>query len=101
MGLSQTRADKIKQPGRYADGRNLYLQVSAAGNRSWVFRYELHGPIADMGHHSITSSALASSAGGTVIPRALAVLRLMTSSYLFGACTGKLAGFSPLRMRST
>jgi Arm DNA-binding domain len=43
MGLSQTRADKIKQPGRYADGRNLYLQVSAAGNRSWVFRYELHG----------------------------------------------------------
>jgi integrase len=43
MGLSQTRADKIKQPGRYADGRNLYLQVSAAGNRSWIFRYELRG----------------------------------------------------------
>jgi hypothetical protein len=31
----------------------------------------------------------------------LAVLMLMTSSYLFGACTGKSAGFSPLRMRST
>jgi integrase len=43
MGLSQTRADKIKQPGRYADGRNLYLQVSATGNRSWIIRYELHG----------------------------------------------------------
>jgi hypothetical protein len=43
MGLSQTRADKIKQPGRYADGRNLYLQVSSAGNRSWIFRYELRG----------------------------------------------------------
>ena len=25
----------------------------------------------------------------------------MTSSYLVGACTGKSAGFSPLRMRST
>jgi integrase len=43
MGLSQTRADKLKEPGRHADGRNLYLQVSAAGNRSWIFRYELRG----------------------------------------------------------
>src|SRR5215469_14392817 len=32
--------------------------------------------------HSITSSARAISAGGTVRPRALAVLRLMTSSNL-------------------
>jgi hypothetical protein len=39
--------------------------------------------------------------GGIVMPRALAVLRLMASSYLLGACTGKLAGFSPLRIRST
>jgi hypothetical protein len=30
-----------------------------------------------------------------------AVLRLITSSYLVGACTGRSAGFSPLRMRST
>ena len=28
-------------------------------------------------------------------PSALAVLRLITSSYLVGACTGKSAGFSP------
>src|SRR6516164_9156733 len=28
-------------------------------------------------------------------------LRLITSSYLVGACTGRSAGFSPLRMRST
>src|SRR6266702_5491254 len=33
-------------------------------------------------HHSITSSARASSVGGTSRPSALAVLRLMTSSYL-------------------
>jgi hypothetical protein len=32
---------------------------------------------------------------------ALAVLRLITSSYFVGACTGRSAGFSPLRMRST
>ena len=51
--------------------------------------------------HSITSSARASSDGGTSRPSALAVLRLMTSSYLVGACTGRSAGFSPFRMRST
>jgi hypothetical protein len=28
-------------------------------------------------------------------------LELITSSYLVGACTGRSAGFSPLRMRST
>ena len=52
-------------------------------------------------HHSITSSARASSEGGISRPSAFAVLRLITSSYLVGACTGRSAGFSPLRMRST
>jgi hypothetical protein len=28
-------------------------------------------------------------------------LRLITNSYLVGACTGRSAGFSPLRMRLT
>ncbi len=51
--------------------------------------------------HSITSSARASSVDGTSMPSVLAVLRLMTSSYLVGACTGRSAGFSPFRMRST
>jgi hypothetical protein len=51
--------------------------------------------------HSITSSARESSVGGTSRPSALAVLRFITSSYLVGACTGRSAGFSPLRMRST
>src|SRR5262249_43424916 len=53
------------------------------------------------GRHSITSSAVASKVEGTSMPRALAVLRLTTSSYLVGACTGSSAGFSPFRMRST
>src|SRR5262249_23172846 len=51
--------------------------------------------------HSITSSARARSVGGTSMPSALAVLRLITNSYLVGACTGRSAAFSPLRMRST
>src|SRR5262249_23278554 len=51
--------------------------------------------------HSITSSARASTLAGISKPVALAVLRLITSSYLVGACTGSSAGLSPLRMRST
>src|SRR5262245_36120592 len=51
--------------------------------------------------HSITSSARANTVAGTSRPSALAVLRLSTVSYLVGACTGRSAGFSPLRMRST
>src|SRR5262249_39100686 len=36
---------------------------------------------------------MASSVGGTVRPRIRAVLRLITSSYLFGRCTGRSLGF--------
>src|SRR5262249_61775032 len=46
--------------------------------------------------HSITSSARARTDVGMSMPSALAVLRLMTSSYLVGACTGRSAGVSPL-----
>src|SRR5262249_50126685 len=48
-------------------------------------------------HHSITSSARASSVGGTSSPSAYAVLRLIPRWYLVGACTGRSAGFSPFR----
>src|SRR5262249_50922842 len=51
--------------------------------------------------HSITSSARASTVAGMSRPNAFPVLRLTTSSYFVGACTGRSAGFSPLRMRST
>src|SRR5215472_1058571 len=51
-------------------------------------------------NHSITSSARPSSCAGTSRPRALAALRLITSSNLTGAWTGRSLGFSPLRMRS-
>ena len=51
--------------------------------------------------HSITSSARASKVGGTASPSTFAARRLMTRSNLIGACTGRSAGFSPLRMQST
>jgi hypothetical protein len=51
--------------------------------------------------YSITSSARASSVAGTPIPRARAVFRLIASSNLVGACTGRSDGLVPLRIRST
>ena len=51
--------------------------------------------------HSITSSARASSDGGTVRPSALAVLRLITSSILVGLSMGSSCGFEPLSILST
>src|SRR5262249_52999487 len=51
--------------------------------------------------YSITSSARASTDGGMVRPRALAVLRLMTSSNFVGCSTGRSAGLAPLRILPT
>src|SRR5262249_50930452 len=66
-----------------------------SGSRTANDQYEVAAP------HSITSSARASTEAGKSRPSALAVLRLTASTYLVGACTGRSAGFSPLRMRST
>src|SRR5262249_53216914 len=52
-------------------------------------------------HYSITSSARASSEGGTVRPSALAVVRFTTKSNLVGCSTGISAGFAPRRTLST
>src|SRR5262249_36025297 len=51
--------------------------------------------------HSITSSGGASSVGGVSTLSAFAVARLMTSSNLAPASTGRSADFSPLRIRPT
>src|SRR5262249_60609576 len=46
--------------------------------------------------HSITLSARARNAGGTVKPSALAVFRLMTNSNMVGCATGRWARLVPL-----
>src|SRR5205085_12637513 len=51
--------------------------------------------------HSMTASARASSAAGTVSPSAFAVFRLTTSSNLVGCSIGRSAGRAPLRILST
>jgi hypothetical protein len=58
---------------------------------------------AKSGHHvySTTSSARPIRVLGTAMRSIFAVLRLIASSYFVDACTGRSAGLSPLRMRST
>src|SRR3954453_8988304 len=51
--------------------------------------------------YSITSSARATSVGGTSRPRALAVFILMASSNFVGCSTGRLAGLAPLKILCT
>src|SRR6516225_9997933 len=52
-------------------------------------------------HHSITSSAVVSSKGGTVTPSASAVLRFMARLNLVGCSIGNSPGFAPRRILST
>src|SRR5262249_5708613 len=71
-------------------------EAGVGGASSYQWQCTLHRP-----SHSTTSSTRASSVAGTSMPSAFAVLRLRIVWYLVGACTGRSAGFSPLRMRST
>lgn len=41
--LSDTALKAAKEPGRYSDGGGLYLNVSAAGSKSWVFMWSPAG----------------------------------------------------------
>src|SRR5262245_51902804 len=93
--LSLQRRPRQKGHQRSSSGR-LGQYCLWPRRRAAEQRDELAAP-----DHSITSSARASSVGGTSRPSAFAVLRLITNSYLVGAWTGRSPGFSPLRIRST
>jgi integrase len=51
--LSTRKVQNAKSDGKYggylADGGGLYLQISAYGTKSWVFRYTRHGKQHEMG----------------------------------------------------
>ena len=91
-GKLQTEIEDMDLPNPVIRSHSRKSRVSAKTGR------EQSQQIAS---YSITSSARASMAGGISKPSAFAVLRLITNSYLVGVCTGRSAGFSPLRMRST
>lgn len=43
----------VRDAGYYADGGNLYLQVTGAGAKSWILRYTLAGKPREMGLGSV------------------------------------------------
>src|SRR5262249_28831684 len=101
--LAKRRFERRERFGPSADkssDHRLRRLLRARGKRP-CGRTAEQGDDGAAAHHSITSSARASNVAGAVRPNTFAVLRLITSSYLVGACTGRSAGFSPLRMRST
>ncbi len=49
MPLSHRKIQTLKAPGKYADGGNLYLQITATGSKSWAFRYSRAGRARQMG----------------------------------------------------
>ena len=48
-GLTVKKVLRQKEPGKFADGAGLYLQVINANNRSWIFRYKRFGKSHEMG----------------------------------------------------
>lgn len=57
--LSALMVNKINEKGLYPDGGNLYLQVSEAGTKSWIFRYMINKKARSMGLGALHTISLA------------------------------------------
>jgi hypothetical protein len=56
--LTAVKVDKERRPGLYADGLGLYLQITPAGTKSWIYRYRVGSKLRDMGLGSIHAVSL-------------------------------------------
>lgn len=59
--LTAMRVAKEVDPGYYADGGGLYLQISPSGARSWIFMYKLSGRRREMGLGPLSQVSLAAA----------------------------------------
>ncbi|MEQ9445413.1 MAG: integrase arm-type DNA-binding domain-containing protein, partial [Rhodospirillaceae bacterium] len=59
--LTTLTVSRTKEKGLYADGGGLYLQVSSAGTKSWIYRYRMNGRKTprDMGLGALSTVTLA------------------------------------------
>lgn len=57
--LTAMKVDKQKAPGVYGDGGGLWLQVSEAGGKFWIFRFTLNGRARWMGLGPVHTVSLA------------------------------------------
>jgi hypothetical protein len=47
--LTSAQIERLRAPGRHACGGGLYLQVTNAGSRSWLFRYQRFNKAHELG----------------------------------------------------
>ena len=59
--LTALGVSKLTKPGYYGDGGGLWLQVSATGSKSWVYRFSLNGRAREMGLGPLRKVPLASA----------------------------------------
>src|SRR5437016_1494136 len=57
--LSAVKVQRLKAPGYYADGGNLYFRIAEGGARGWIFRFRMHGRTRDAGLGSFPTISLA------------------------------------------
>lgn len=69
--LSALGVARLNKPGYYCDGGGLYLQVSGARTRSWVYRFRQAGRLREMGLGSLLAVSLADARAHAVKCRKL------------------------------
>ena len=52
--LTPLALKKLKVPGRYSDGNNLYLKIEDTGSRRWILRLSVNGKRRDMGLRNLS-----------------------------------------------
>ena len=74
--LSAVGIARIVDPGYYADGGGLYLQISASGSRSWIYRFSIAGRAREMGLGPLSLLPLAAARKEAAECRALVKQRI-------------------------
>lgn len=69
--LSPKVVSNKRTSGYYADGNNLYLQISKTGTKSWIFRFTLNGKEREMGLGPLHTVALADARAAAADARKL------------------------------
>src|SRR5947199_6263298 len=59
--LSALKVTRLKGPGYFADGGNLYFRIAPGGARGWIFRYSMAGRTRDMGLGAYPKISLAAA----------------------------------------
>ena len=69
--LSARTVVVASKPGYHSDGNGLFLQVSPAGTKSWIFRYSLNKRAREMGLGELTLVSLAEARQASLSSRNL------------------------------